>query len=245
MANYIVNNTSTWTVDRSYAAAAYLAFSHWASAVGDSATASWFSSQSSTVTNSLASAQDPGSWHNYYDYMNGSTGVYNNNNIDQTGFAPYEFDARPLSESYAAQVAQWWDYGSSYNGDIITQQSGPYAGGVCQQLPTLYGQVYPGDSLQLADAEWKIAHANGNLNNQYNQAWWHYNFAMSPVGSSTGSGCWVNNTSVDGFDGGFVDWVNVSTNARPANWQRFVDTSGYALVATEELAFSNMVDWSY
>ena len=245
MANYIVNNLSTWTVDRSYAAAAYLAFSHWATAVGDTSTASWFSSESSTVSGWLGSAQDTGTWRNYYDYLNGGgVGVYNNSNVDQTGFAPYEFDARAESESYAAATAQWWDYSTAFNGDQLTQQSGQYAGGVCQSVPSLYGQVYPGDSFQLADAEWKIASADGNQNNQYAQAWWHYNFALSPVGSTTGSGCWVNSSSVDGYVGGFIDWDNTSTGAQPANWQRFVDTSGYMLVATEELAFSNEVDWS-
>jgi hypothetical protein len=170
--------------------------------------------------------------------------VYNNSNVDQTGFAPYEFNARSAGEAYAASVAQWWDYGTAYSGDYLTTQSGAYAGGVHQSVPSLATKSYPGDSLQLADAEWKIAHADGNLNNQYAQAWWHYNFAVSPVGSSTGSGCWVNTSSVDGYVGGFVDWVDTSGN-RPANWQRFIDTSGYMIVATEELAFSNQVDWSY
>jgi hypothetical protein len=245
MANYIVNNLSSWTVDRSYAVAAYRCFANWANAVGDTGTASWFSSEANTVSGWLANAQDKGTWRNYYDYLDGGgNGVYNNNNVDQTGFSPYEFNARPANETYAVQVAQWWDYSTAFNGDYLTWQSGRYAGGVCQSVPNLYGQVYPGDSLQLADAEWKIAHADGNQNNQYNQAWWHYNFAMGAWGSSSGSGCWVNTTSVDGYIGGFVDWVNVSNNNRPASWQRFIDTSGYMLVATEELAFSNQVDWS-
>ena len=245
MANYMVNNLSSWTVDRSYAAAAYLALSHWATAVGDTSTASWFASEASTVSGWLASAQDTGTWRNYYDYLNGGNqGVYNNNNVDQTGFSPYEFDARNAGETYAIQEAQWWDYSTAFNGDYLTQQSGQYSGGVCQSVPSDYPQVYPGDSFQLADAEWKVANADGNQNNQYSQAWWHYNFALSPVGSSSGSACWVNNSSVDGFVGGFIDWDNVNTGAQPANWQRFVDTSGYMLVATEELAFSNKVDWS-
>jgi hypothetical protein len=54
----------------------------------------------------------------------------------------------------------------------------------------------------------------------------------------------VNNTSVDGYLGGFIDWVNPNDNSRPANWQRFVDTSGYFIIATEELAFSSQVDFS-
>jgi len=245
MGNYIVNNLSSWTVDRSYAVAAYKCLANWANATGDTATGTYFNGQATTVSGWLANAQDKGTWHNYYDYLDGGgNGVYNGNNIDQTGFSPYEFNARSGSEAYAAQVASWWDYGTAYNGINLTVQSGAYAGGVHQGVPTLSTKAYPGDSLQLADAEWKIAHANGNLNNQYNQAWWHYNFAMSAVGSGTGSGCWVNNTSVDGFVGGFIDWVDTGGN-RPANWQRFVDTSGYMIVATEELAFSNQVDWSY
>jgi hypothetical protein len=241
MANYIVANLGSWTIDRSYAVAAYTGFSHWASAVGDTTT------EASTVSGWLVSAQDQGTWHNYYDYLDGSgNGVYNNSNVDQTGFAPYEFDARSAGESYAVGVAQWWDYSTAFNGDYLTVQSGTYAGGVHQSVPSVATQAYPGDSFQLADAEWKIAHADGNLNNQYAQAWWHYNFALSAVGSSTGSGCWVNNTTTDpsGFEGGFIDWVS-SSGTYPAVWQRFIDTSGYMLVATEELAFSNEVDWSY
>ena len=37
--------------------------------------------------------------------------------------------------------------------------------------------------------------------------------------------------------------VDSANAARPAHWQRFVDTSAYALVATEELASSSLVDW--
>jgi hypothetical protein len=245
MADFINAYLSTWTVDRSYAVAAFTGFSHWATAVGDTGTASYYANQASIISGDLASAQDLGSFHNYYDYLNGSgQGVYNNSNVDQTGFAPYEFNARSQGESYAALVAQWWDYGTAFDSDYLTVQSGTYAGGVHQSVPSLATNAYPGDSFQLADAEWKIAHANGNLNNQYAQAWWHYNFALSPIGSSSGSGCWVNNTSVDGFIGGFIDWVN-TTGGRPASWQRFIDTSGYMIVATEELEFSNEVDWSY
>jgi len=245
MANYINSNLSSWTVDRSYAVAAYRGFANWAKAVGDTATSTYFVNQANTVSTQLASAQDTGTWRNYYDYLDGGGhGVYNNNNVDQTGFSPYEFNARNPGETYAIQTASWWDYGTAFNGDHLTQQTGRYAGGVCQSVPAVFPQVYPGDSFQLADAEWKIAHADGNQNNQYNQAWWHYNFAMGAYGSSSGSGCWVNSAGVDGFIGGFVDWTNVNTNGQPANWQRFIDTSAYMLVATEELAFSNQVDWS-
>lgn len=244
MADYVNAYLDSWTVDRSYAVAAFTGFSHWASAVGDSSTATYYANQASSVSGLLVKAQDAGSFHNYYDYLDGNgNGVYNNSNVDQTGFSPYEFNARPAGESYAALVAQWWDYGTAFSGLPLTVQSGAYAGGVHQSVPSLATKAYPGDSFQLADAEWKIAHANGNLNNQYAQAWWHYNFALSAIGSTTGSGCWVDNTSVDGFTGGFIDWVDSSGN-RPASWQRFIDTSGYMIVATEELAFSNQVDWS-
>lgn len=245
MGNYIVNNLDSWTVDRSYAVAAYKCLANWANAVGDTATGTWFANEANTVSGWLQSAQDTGTWRNYYDYLNGGGGgVYNNNNVDQTGFSPYEFDARNAGETYAIQEAQWWDYSTAFNGDYLTWQSGQYSGGVCQSVPANYYQVYPGDSFQLADAEWKIANADGNQNNQYNQAWWHYNFAMGVYGSNQGSNCWVNSGSVDGFVGGFIDWSNVTNGSQPVTWQRFIDTSGYMLVATEELAFSNKVDWS-
>ena len=244
MANYIVNNLSSWTVDRSYAVAAYHCIANWANAVGDTSTGSWFNSEANTVSGWLQSAQDTGTWRNYYDYLDGgNNGVYNNNNVDQTGFSPYEFNARNAGETYAVQEAQWWDYSTAFNGDNLTWQSGQFAGGVCQSVPADYGQVYPGDSFQLADAEWKIANADGNQNNQYSQAWWHYNFAIGVYGSNQGSNCWVNSGSVDGFVGGFIDWSNVYNRSQPATWQRFIDTSGYMLVATEELAFSNYVNW--
>lgn len=245
MANYVNANLSSWTIDRSYAVAAFHCLGNWATAVGDTSTATYYNNQANTVSGWLAQAQDTGAWHNYYDYLNGGgAGVYNNNNVDQTGFSPYEFDARSGSEAYAAEVAQWWDFSTAFNGDYLCMQSGAYAGGVDQSVPSDAGQYYPGDSFQLADAEWKIASADGNANNEYAQAWAHYNFALSPIGSTSGSGCWVNNSSVDGFVGGFIDWVNTS-GGRPASWQRFIDTSGYMIVATEELSFSNKVDWSY
>jgi hypothetical protein len=43
----------------------------------------------------------------------------------------------------------------------------------------------------------------------------------------------------------FNDWVDSSNNARPATWQRFVDTSGYFIIATEELVFSSTVDFAF
>jgi len=244
MANYINANLSSWTIDRSYSVAAFHCLANWATAVGDTSTATYYNNQATTVSGWLAQAQDTGTWHNYFDYLNGGGGgVYNNSNVDQTGFAPYEFNARSGSEAYAAEVAQWWDFSTAYNGDYLAVQSGRYAGGVHQSVPANATQAYPGDSFQLADAEWKIADADGNANNEYADAWAHYNFALSPIGSSTGSGCWVNNSSVDGFVGGFVDWVNNTNGSYPATWQRFIDTSGYMIVATEELEFSNDVNW--
>lgn len=32
--------------------------------------------------------------------------------------------------------------------------------------------------------------------------------------------------------------------SRLASWQRFIDTGDYMFVATEELCFSNKMDWS-
>ena len=247
MADFANANLSSWTVDRSYAVAAFRGFAKWAAAVGDSGTSSYYSSRADTISGWLALAQDKGSWHNYYDYLDGGgNGVYNGG-IDQTGFAPYEFNARPENEQFAKDLTTWWDHGQAYNGAYLTVQSGQYAGGVHQWTPAsgTNTQVYPGSALQLADAEWKIAQATGNWNNLYASAWWHYNFAKSAIGSSTGSGDWVNNSTADpGFVGGFIDWVNTANGARPATWQRFVDTSGYMIIATEELAFSSMVDFS-
>lgn len=246
MADYVNAHLSSWTIDRSYAVAAFHAFANWANAVGDTGTASYYNGQANTISGWLAQAQDNGTWGNYYDYLDGAgNGVYNGG-VDQTGFAPYEFDARSPGESYAKKLADWWNSGQAYNGAFLSVQSGTYAGGVHQWTPQsgTDNQVYPGSAFQLADAEWKIAQATGNYNNLYGAAWNHYNFALSPIGSGSGSGCWVNNTSVDGFVGGFVDWVDTGSGSRPANWQRFVDTSAYAIVATEELSFSSIVDWS-
>lgn len=246
MADYISAHLSSWTIDRSYAVAAFRAFSHWASAVGDTGTATFYNNQANTVAGLLTSAQDTGIWGDYFDYIDGGGhGVYNGG-IDQTGFSPYEFSARDPGEAYAKKLADWWESGQAYNGTFLTVQSGPYAGGVHQWVPQsgTDTKAYPGSALQLADAEWKIARATGNYHDLYGAAWRHYNFAMSALGSSSGSGCWVNNTSVDGVVGGFVDWVDTASGARPVSWQRFVDTSAYAIIATEELAFSGLVDWS-
>lgn len=247
MADFANANINSWTVDRSYAVAADRCFAKWAAAAGDMATSTYYIGQANSFSSLLAKAQDKGSWHTYYDYLDGSgNGVYNGG-IDQTGFAPYEFDARPEGEQYAKDVAAWWDHGTAYNGASLSVQSGQYAGGVHQFTPAsgTNTKVYPGSALQLADAEWKIAQATGNYNNLYASAWAHYNFAKSAVGSSTGSGDWVNTATIDPpFIGGFVDWVDTSNGSRPAAWQRFVDTSGYMIIATEELSFSSIVDFS-
>ncbi len=226
--------------------AAFRAFSHWASAVGDTGTATYYNNQANTIAGLLVSAQDTGSWGDYYDYLDGGGhGVYNGG-INQTGFSPYEFSARDPGEAFAKKLADWWESGQAYNGTFLTVQSGPYAGGVHQWVPQtgVDNKVYPGSALQLADAEWKIARATGNYHDLYGAAWRHYNFALSALGSANGSGCWVNNTSVDGVIGGFVDWVDTASGARPVSWQRFVDTSAYLIIATEQLAFSSLVDWS-
>lgn len=247
MADFVNANIGSWTVDRSYAVAAFRGFSKWAAAAGDSATSTYYSNQAAQFSGLLANAQDKGTWHNYYDYLDGGgKGVYNGG-VDQTGFAPYEFDARPENEQYAKDLTAWWETGTAYNGAHLSVQSGPYIGGVHQLTPAsgTNTQVYPGSALQLADAEWKVAQATGNTTNLYASAWAHYNFAKSAVGSATGSGDWVNNSTLDPpYVGGFIDWVNTSTGARPAIWQRFVDTSGYMIFATEELAFSSIVDFS-
>jgi hypothetical protein len=250
MAQYIDGHLSTWTLDKSYGVAAFHGFANWARNRGESATAKYYDDRAQAFSDGLAQAQDTGSWRNYYSYLDGNTGVYCADNqgvaqMDQTGFAPYEFNARPRDEVYARDLAYWWDHGAAFGGVTPTVQWGPYAGGVHQKIPELQTKAYPGDSFQLADAEWKIAHANGNQNDQYKQAWAHYNFALSPLGSSTGSGCWVNTADFDGFQGGFIDWVD-NNGQRPdssLNWERFVDTSGYMAVATEELVYSSEVDW--
>ena len=247
MADFTNANLNSWTVDRSYAVAAFRCFAKWAAATGDTGTSAYYSNRADAVSSLLVNAQDKGSWHTYYDYLDGGgNGVYNGS-IDQTGFAPYEFDARPESEQFAKDVAAWWDHGVAYNSASLSVQSGPYAGGVHQSTPAsgTNTQVYPGSALQLADAEWKIAQATGNTSNLYASAWAHYNFARSAVGSSTGSGCWVNTSAVDPpFVGGFIDWVNTANGTRPTTWQRFVDTSSYMIIATEELKFSSIVDFS-
>ena len=247
MADFANANLNSWTVDRSYAVAAFRCFSKWAASVGDTGTSAYYSKQADVVSSLLTKAQDKGNWHTYYDYLDGGgNGVYNDG-IDQTGFAPYEFDARPESEPYAKDLTTWWDHGTAYNGASLSVQSGPYAGGVHQSTPAsgTNTKIYPGSALQLADAEWKIAQATGNYNNLYASAWAHYNFARSAVGSSTGSGDWVNTATIDPpFIGGFIDWVDTSNGSRPPTWQRFVDTSGYMIIATEELSFSSIVDFS-
>jgi len=240
MADFINVSFGSWTIDRSYVVAAFHCFGNWASAVGDSGTASYYHGRANEVSGWIAGAQDKGSWHNYYDYLDGSgRGVYNGG-INQTGFSPYEFNARWAGEDFAKGLTDWWERGTAYNGVALSQQNDPYAGGVHQWTPASGTdlKLYPGSALQLADAEWKVAKATGNYNNLYGAAWKHYNFAKY------GSGCWVNNTSVDGYLGGFIDWVDPVSNYRPANWQRFVDTSAYFLFATEELVFSSEVNFA-
>ncbi|WP_434384776.1 hypothetical protein [Melittangium boletus] len=247
MAQYVDAHLGSWTVDRSYAVAAFRAFSHWATAVGDAGTATYYANRANTLAGWLVAAQDPGAWGNYFAYLDGGgKGVYNGG-VDQTGFAPYEFSARDPGEAYAKKLADWWETGTAYNNEPLSIASGRYAGGVHQWTPAVGRdtKVYPGSALQLADAEWKIARATGNYHDLYAAAWKHYNFALSALGAGTGSGCWVNNGSVDGVVGGFVDWVDTANGARPAAWQRFVDTSAYAIIATEQLAFSSLVDWSH
>jgi hypothetical protein len=242
MADFVNANLSSWTIDRSYAVAAFHGFANWAAAVGDSATSTYFHNRANTISSWIANAQDLGSWGNYYDYLDGGgRGVYNGG-ISQVGFAPYEFNGRWAGEAFAKKLSDWWNYGRAYNNNYLTVQSGTYAGGVHQWTPQngTDSKVYPGSSLQLADALWKIASATGNYNNTFGSAWWHYNFAKS------GSGCWITNWNADpGYIGGFVDWVDTSNNARPATWQRFVDTSGYFIIATEELVFSSAVDFAF
>ncbi|MGI4791966.1 MAG: hypothetical protein ACRYFS_24350 [Janthinobacterium lividum] len=247
MADFTNANLNSWTVDRSYAVASFRCFAKWAAAVGDTGTSTYYTNQANSISSLLVNAQDKGNWHTYYDYLDGGGNGLYNSGVDQTGFAPYEFDARPEGEQYAKDLASWWDHGTAYNGATLSVQSGPYAGGVHQSTPAAgtNTKVYPGSALQLADAEWKIAQATGNYHDLYASAWSHYNFARSAFGSTTGSGDWVTTAVPDPpFSGGFIDWVDTSSGSRPATWQRFVDTSSYMIIATEELSFSSIVDFS-
>lgn len=261
MGYYIANNLSTCTSDRSYAYCAYENLSQWATAEGDSATASTFSGYATNVQNALWGANDDNSpIRDFYDYMSGSTGYFDNGDIDQVGFAPYEMGAIPASweaadgysKGFGVEVASWWQTGT-FDGDYLTVQSGPYTGGVCQSTPSLHPQAYPGDTFQFIDAAWKAESAQGWPNITPGTLWNDYFFGASPYGSSgnlggdgdKGSTCWNTGTSYDGYQGGFIDWINTGTGAQPsATYERFCDTSAYFIVATEELAFSNQVNWN-
>lgn len=249
MAQYIASQETenSWTIDRSYMVAAFHGFGHWATAVGDTATANWSHGEANKISDWLGRAQDTTvckDFGNYYNYLDaGGHGVYSGGNIDQTGFAPYEFNARDPGEPFAIRVAYFWDT-CTYQGIYLTVQDGRYQGGVHLHVPSDPDRVYPGVSFQLADADWKIAGASGR-NEILNWAWRHYYFALSPINSTSGSGCWVNNGSVDGIPGGFRDWVNIKNNTYPPNnWERFVDTSAYMIIATEELVFNSAVTWT-
>ncbi|MGH8048174.1 MAG: hypothetical protein ACREKL_13110, partial [Chthoniobacterales bacterium] len=163
LADFANANLSSWTVDRSYAVAAFHGFANWAAAVGDNATSTYYHARAGTISGWITAAQDHGNWRNYFAYLNGGgSGVYNGG-IDQTGFAPYEFNARPAGEQFAKDLSDWWDHGQAYNNVWLTVQTGTYAGGVHQWTPQTgtSNQVYPGSSLQLADVCWKIAQATG------------------------------------------------------------------------------------
>lgn len=241
MAAFTNANLGSWTIDRSYAVAAFHGFANWAAAVGDAATSKFYHDRANTISTWLADAQDRGSWHNYYDYLDGAGKGRYNGGINQTGFSPYEFSARWAGEPFAKSLSDWWNYGRAYNGAFLSVQSGPYSGGVHQWTPErgVENKVYPGSALQLADALWKIANATGNYNNTYASAWWHYNWAKN-------SGLWVTDWNRDpGFTGGWVDWVDSGNGTRPATWQRFEDTSAYFIFATEQLVFNSLVDFAY
>jgi hypothetical protein len=243
MAQYIDNgnNLSSWTSDRSYAVSAYRALAKWADAVSDTVNANYYRYKADVIATLLRHAQDHGTtsttWFNYFSYLDGGGhGVYDEGQADQTGFAPYEFSALETWDSFSKQVAASWDFGKYNDTMYMTEQSGPFTGGV-HQTTRFYSRVYPGSSFQLADAEWKIC--------RQDEALWHYEAAMTPLGSTIGLGCRVTGNSYDGFVGGFVDWVDIDTGERPTNvWERFVDTSAYMIIATEELFFKNAVDWS-
>ena len=158
MAIYVDKNLGSWTIDRSYAVAAFRGFSKWAAAVGDRASAATYAGRADAISKVIAAAQDHGGWRNYFDYLDGGGhGVYNQNGVDQTGFSPYEFNARPCGEAYAAQVSDWWDHGKSYNDLPLTVQTGPKLPaestrlsqttplapiqGICSNLPTLNGRL--------------------------------------------------------------------------------------------------------
>ena len=120
MAQYIESQeTNSWTIDRSYMVAAFHAFENWATAVGDTDTANRYHREANKISDLLVQSQDT-ALHNYYNYLDGGGhGVYDGGNVDQTGFAPYEFNARNRGEDFAIQVALFWDTGT-YSGTYLT-----------------------------------------------------------------------------------------------------------------------------
>lgn len=245
------NYGNAYVADTSYAAAAFHAFAHWATAQADAQTAAYYDGQADAISQALATLQDPGPWHNYKRYKDAADskptyGLPGQESIDQTGFAPYEFDARPPGEPYGKAAADWWDSGRSWH-QAVTQQSGPYKGGVHQQdykSDARYAAtpnaryLYAGSALQLAATEWKIARARGNDPALDARARAHYQFART-------HGFWNADKHLDSYAGGFNDWVDPTTGAQqPETYKRFVDTSAYFIIATEMLEFSQDVDFS-
>jgi hypothetical protein len=241
------NFGNAYVLDNSYAVAAFHSFARWAQAEGDAGTAKYFDGQADKVSAALGGLQDPGPWHNYRRFKDAATGRAGYNGVmDQTGFAPYEFDARPLSEGYAKPLARWWDTGRSWH-QTPTQQTGALLGGVHQQdyqndatyRATPDGRyLYPGTALQLAAAEWKIAHATGNADNLDARARSHYDFARR-------NKFWNADRHLDSVIGGFNDWVNPADGSQqPETYKRFVDTSAYFIFASEMLEFSHDVDFA-
>ena len=153
--------------------------------------------------------------------------------IDQICFLPYEVDVLPLGDSVVRKISDWWTTGDSKI-KMTAQTDHP-------DRWTYYGThwhhyfaarpendyLYPGPGLQLAKVEWKQAqqtHDSALLQRAQSRLQW----AVSPRYSAL----WLSGNSATeaGVGGGVQDWRDAKDYSHTAaQWERFIDTSGYLI----------------
>jgi len=205
-----------WTHDNAYAYWALKAAEAWATKQGEAAFATTCASSTQRVLEGINThlydrVRNTGVWHIAIDGSGNpqwpSSGLQNLPSWIQ--YAPQMLDL-PVQDVNSFQVGQWiHDSFQQRDGSCIHYE---WEDGQCKT------RKYPGYSFQAALCWFDTGHPD---------------LAAAAIRWSLGSGLWQTRRDANNQAGGWIDWVEVKpTPGRRADWwQRFIDTSFYAIAA--------------
>lgn len=202
-----------WTHDNAYAYWALRAAESWAVREGETFLASMYASNAQRIIegiNTYLYEPTTGVWHIAID-ANGNPQWISNleNQPSWIQYAPQMLDL-PANGVNSPRVGEW------------IHNSFQQSDGSCMGYEWVNGErktrKYPGLAFQAALCWFDTGHLA---------------YANSAIGWAKSSGLWRTTPDAYGITGGWIDWVEVTptSGATAPEWQRFIDTSFYAMAS--------------